>query len=120
MVLFRSKKGTWLALTALALQLVLSFAHVHFAGAFSPHCGAVISGTTIETYKLPIPESADTGDEYCALCASIHLVASTVEPQAPQLAAFFAFRTIEHVEHVAITILAPRRTPFQARAPPPA
>jgi hypothetical protein len=54
MVSFRSKKGTWLALTTLALQLVLSFTHVHFAGAFSPHCGAVISGTTIETYKLPI------------------------------------------------------------------
>jgi hypothetical protein len=91
MVSFQSKIGTWLALTALALQLVLSFAHVHFAGAFSPLGGAVISGATIETYKLPIPEPADTGDEYCALCASIHLVASSVVPQAPQLAAFIAF-----------------------------
>jgi hypothetical protein len=116
MVSFRPK--AWLALTALALQLVLSFTHVHFEGAYGVHYRTAAAGATFEAYKLSVPDPADAGDNYCAICASIYLVASSVLPEAPQLPVVFAFRTIERGDQVAFTILVPRRTLFQSRAPP--
>jgi hypothetical protein len=117
MVSFRSKIGSWLALTALALQLMLSSAHVHLTILHSAEYRTAITGTTVKTYKLPTPEPADSSD-YCAVCASIQLAASTVLPQVPQLPKHFEFGTIQVGGNVALAIVSPRRTAFQSRAPP--
>ncbi len=70
MVRFRSKIGSWLAFTALSLQLMLSSTHVHFAILHGAGYGTATTGTTVKTYRLPTPEPADS-EGYCAICASI-------------------------------------------------
>jgi hypothetical protein len=119
MVQFRSKIGSWLALTALALQLTLSCAHVHLTILHGTNYGTAITGATVNTNQHPTPEPADSCD-YCAICASIQLAASTSLPQVPQLPKRFEFRSIQLAGDIALPILGPRRTAFQSRAPPPA
>jgi hypothetical protein len=116
---FRSKIGSWLALTALALQLTLSSAHVHFTILHGADYGTAIVGATVKTDKLPTPEPADSSD-YCAICASIPLTASTLLPQVPPLPKLFVLRTVYLAGDVALPIFGPSRTAFQSRAPPPA
>jgi hypothetical protein len=117
MIPLRSKIGSWLALAALALQLTLSSAHVHLTILHGAAYGTAITGATVKTHKLPTPEPADSSD-YCAVCASIQLAASTLLPQNPELPKLFEFRTIQLAGDVALPILGPRRTAFQSRAPP--
>lgn len=77
MLSFPPKIGVWLAITALALQLALSFGHVHFFEACSSHCGTAVTGTIAKANKVPAQEPADSNNEYCAVCASIQLADST-------------------------------------------
>jgi len=116
---FRSKIGSWLALTALVLQLTLSSAHMHLTILHGADYGAASTGTTVRTQKLPTPQPADSS-HYCAICASIQLAASTLLPQVPHLPKIFEFQTIQLAGDVALPIRGPRRTAFQSRAPPPA
>ena len=55
-------------------------------------------------YKLATPESTDSANEYCAICASIQLAVGSLLPKALQL--------IEHVGYIALAIPTPRRTPL--------
>jgi hypothetical protein len=117
MIPLRSKIGSWLALAALALQLTLSSAHVHLTILHGADYGTAITGATVKTYELPTPGPVDSSD-YCAICASIQLAASTALPEYPQLPKLFEIRTIQFAGDVALPILGPRRTAFQSRAPP--
>jgi hypothetical protein len=117
----RSNKrfGAWLALAALALQLAVSFGHVHLDGA-PP--AAIVDAAAGAPGSAPPPDQqpGDHAHDYCAICAAIHLAASAFVPPAPQVGAPFASRPIEHVDHVTIAFVSARRAPFQSRAPPSA
>ena len=118
-----SRFGSWLALAALALQLVLSFGHVHLDGIGRASTLGAIAGpaaaATPGSHSLPAQHPSDSGDEYCPICATLYLAANSFLPQAPQLPVPFVCRTIEHVDHAAVAFVAPRRrAPFQSRAPP--
>ena len=71
MLSFQPKIGNWLAPAALALQLALSFAHVHVSGVYGLHHGNEVSGASATIDKLPTPEPADSATDYCVICASI-------------------------------------------------
>ena len=107
-----------LALAALALRLVLSFGHVHLDGVHPASHGTTVAGASTQSQQLPAHQPGSDGDDYCVICATIYLTANSFVPQAPQLPALFGFRLIEHVDRIAIIFVAPRRTPFQSRAPP--
>ena len=114
----RGMLGAGLALCALALQLALSFAHVHLDGVRLHHTTAA-RGAIAQTQQLPGQQPADSGDDdYCAICATIYLAANSLTPQAPQLPVPFVSRPIEHSDRAAVFSIAPRRTAFQSRAPP--
>jgi len=112
--------GGWLALFALALQLTLSFGHIH-AEDFAPAqalstsaAGANHSGAGSSSHNVP-----DHDD--CPICATTYLLATLVMPLPPMVAL--------PLEHVSIVLAdfgsrylapaAPSRL-FQARAPPQA
>ena len=107
--------GTWLALAALALQLVLSFGHVHLDAVSRPPVVGAVAGVP---GAPSLPDQHRGGDDYCSVCAVIQLAANAFVPQAPQLAVPLVSRAIEHVDHVAVIFITSRRTPFQPRAPP--
>jgi hypothetical protein len=112
-----SRFGAWLALAALALQLAVSFGHVHVDGA--PHA-AIVDAASGAPGSAPLSDKqpGNHADDYCAICAVIHLAASAFVPSAPRVEAPFASQPIEHADRFAIAFVSPQRAPFQSRAPP--
>jgi hypothetical protein len=106
-----------LALFALALQIALSFGHVH-PGDFR-HVGSSLAvGGSSSAPAAPAQQPVRDADDYCAICATIHLAATSLLPQAPPLPVPFAARAVEHVNCTAAAFFSARRAPFQSRAPP--
>jgi hypothetical protein len=101
------------------LQLVLSFGHVHLE---SIGTGSVVAGIAASKAPSsphnPAHHPANDADDYCAICATIHLASSSVLPDAPLLPVTLASRTIEHFGHFSFTFISPQRAAFQSRAPP--
>jgi hypothetical protein len=109
--------GSRLALLALTLQIALSFGHVH--PGYSRHAvGGFAAAGSQPAPSAPTQQPANDADDYCAICATIHLAATSLLPQAPQLPLPFAARPIEHDNIVATSSFSTRRAPFQSRAPP--
>ena len=112
--------GALVGLAALALQIVLSFGHVHLAnvrpaGVVATHGAAVAAAT----HQAPAQTPGDD-DDYCAICASIYLVSTSVAAQPPPLPVPLGFSHVEHVTVGDRAIAAPRHVAFRSRAPPAA
>jgi hypothetical protein len=111
--------GTWLAVAAMALQLALSFGHVHLDKLTGDAAIASIAAAKAPSpQQSPSQHPANEADDYCAICAAIHLTSSSFLPDAPLLPVPFASRTIEHFGHFAFVFISPQRAAFQSRAPP--
>ena len=132
---FRSKVGSWLALFALAIQFVVSFAHVHYpvVGACpSSANSAAASGLTCNgspDWARSLPSSGilaggatspakPTGlpVDRCVLCALASAAAPT--PAAPELSLPVAAVWARFDAAVERPLSAVRFGLFQARAPP--
>jgi hypothetical protein len=117
-ILHNRRFGSCLALAALALQIAVSFGHVHLDGVHRAFAPVTVAGSDAQASQLPAPRPGDDGDDYCAICATIYLAANSFLPPAPQLPVPFASRPIEHFDRVAAVFIASRRAAFQSRAPP--
>jgi hypothetical protein len=111
--------GSWLALAAMALQLVLSFGHLHLdkfalgsVAATAAHAKATASKTS------PAQHPANDADDYCAICATIHLTTGSFLPEVPPLPVPFISQAIEHFDHTTSLFIPRPQTAFQSRAPP--
>jgi hypothetical protein len=109
--------GSRLALLSLALQIVLSFGHVHLGDFKHGGRGLAVAGTSSGP-SAPTQQPVSDADNYCAICATIHLAATSLLPQAPQLPAPFAAGPVGHVNFIATRFFSTQRAPFQSRAPP--
>jgi hypothetical protein len=103
----------------MALQLALSFGHLHLdriapASTAPTVAGATSSGHPSSPAQLP----ANDADDYCAICATIHLASTSFLPDTPPLPVPFAAQVVQHFDRVAFIVTTPRRTAFQSRAPP--
>jgi hypothetical protein len=111
--------SSWLALAAITLQLVLSFGHVHLEKLASGLAIASMAASKASSpLQNPIQHPANGADDYCAICATIHLASSSLTPDAPLLPVLFASRTIEHFGNFTFVFISPQRAAFQSRAPP--
>jgi hypothetical protein len=107
----------YLSLATLALQIILSFGHVHL-GAVRASSVTTMAGTAMPApHSLPT-QPGDHGIGYCAICATIYLAANSFVPSVPQLAPPIARQRIEHSDRPAFVFVALWPTPFQSRAPP--
>jgi hypothetical protein len=120
---FRShvRLGARLALFALAVQLAVSFGHVH-AEDFAPSAAAV---TLTASGGQGGPVSDGTShksdiDTVCAICALIQLVQASVPVAAPAVHAPTRFAWITPKPPVEAAAAALQHELFQARAPPSA
>jgi hypothetical protein len=113
--------GSWLAPIALAIQLALSFGHVHLDAVqrTDPAVGAIGLGAH-SAKSLPSQQPGEDGNDYCAICASIYLASNSFIPSAPLLPVPSGSHGVEHFDHGATVFIAPRRLAFQSRAPPQA
>jgi hypothetical protein len=110
------RTGARLALFALTVQIALSFGHIHLGNV--KHASAIASTGGQPSGSTPTQHPVGDADDYCAICATIHLSATSLLPQAPQLPVPFAVRQVEHSNCAAATFFSTRRAPFQSRAPP--
>jgi hypothetical protein len=115
---FRAKlrTGAQLALFALTVQIALSFGHIHLGNV--QHASAIASTGGQPSGSTPTQHPVGDADDYCVICATIHLSATSLLPQEPQLPVPFAVRQVEHSNCAAATFFSTRRAPFQSRAPP--
>ncbi len=111
--------GGWLALAALALQMVVSFGHVHLDAVHPAAPLVATAGAMAQAVQpSPAPQPQNDADDYCAICASIFLAATSFVPQAPQLPVPFGGERVALAFVVAFDVVEPRRVLFQSRAPP--
>jgi hypothetical protein len=113
----RSRWGSYLALFALAFQLVISFGHVHLDGG-APTAGraSIVAKAAVDPAGKQAPAVAD---DHCPFCALIHLAGTLVTadaPTLPQLAVFGRLRLQAAIEFEFAAAL--HHSPLGARAPP--
>jgi hypothetical protein len=118
---FRANRvfGGRLALLALAVQLVLSFGHIHREDIYGPARPTALAQVLAGDHaQQPADHSSKHSDDYCAICATISLLSTSFVAAPPLLPVPVAFHAVEHADRVAIASIALRRAPFQSRAPP--
>jgi hypothetical protein len=103
----------------MALQLFLSFGHIHLAHLVrSSITASVAASDAPSSQQNPAQHPANEADVFCAICATIHLASSSFLPDAPLLLVPFASRTIGHFDYFDFIFVSPQRAAFQSRAPP--
>jgi hypothetical protein len=107
--------GSCAALFALALQLALSFGHLHLDELGVTAVAAQISNAS---HPGKSPGNAPDTDELCAICAVISMSGTLVIPQAPALVFAAASHAAFFTDLAAILVANHERDNFQARAPP--
>lgn len=115
------RHGAVLALIALALQIAVTFGHVHLrALAQNPHTISAQRAALADTKSHAPAQIPADNDDYCAICASIFLASSAFAPAPPQLLVPANYQRVEHCFHAASPLVEPLRLAFRSRAPPTA
>jgi hypothetical protein len=109
--------GSRLALFALAVQLTLSFAHVH---ATDPGRALAVTAAPNGSGNAPSSKSDGPADPGCAICALIQLAATATPSAAPALPSLAATGHIRLVPLDQSLLAGSPRLVFRARAPPAA
>jgi hypothetical protein len=113
------RHGAVLALIALALQVVLTFGHVHLRGLGGSSHRIIARQASLAHPPLQAPGRIPSDDDdYCAICASIFLASSAFAPAPPQLLVPANFQRIEHHFNAAQPLAEQLRLAFRSRAPP--
>ena len=121
---FRSKGFSFVALFALSLQFALSFGHLHLdTGIIGAQHPSKILATHDATESIVALDAAsgdlpEHNDDYCSICAVIHLARSLVLSPAPSLLLLPSYVRAEFTAENEASVAGLNRTSFQARAPP--
>jgi hypothetical protein len=113
------RQGSWLALTALVVNLGLSFGHIHtIDGKVSGRGIAVTSiASTDDGQKQGHPNDSHA-DYLCPICMAATAMASPLASPPPVLAAQFDYITIDRTVVSVVAVAEPPRAAFQSRGPP--
>jgi len=112
--------ATWVALAALLVQIVVSFAHIH-RDDLVPVVPESVPNASRLNPALPneSPSPAPTRDhDFCTICASMALVGSVVLPQPPMVVLATVPCRIGLIERAIILASTDQHRHFQARGPP--
>jgi hypothetical protein len=104
-----------LALFALAIQLAVSFGHVHLDRFGGQRTAAATN--VAHSHGVPPGDVPDT-DDFCAICAVISLSGSLVVPEPPSIIVSTTLSEILVPDRGALLVAKYERAQFQARAPP--
>jgi hypothetical protein len=121
---FTRRCGAYLALAALTLQLVLSFAHLHKHDLAVPRIDRTdIVGVTHARPGLHfaerLPARLTDDDDNCPICFSGFLLSNSPLPDAPSSLNPLQFAEIDCAFNpVSDRMIRPRHAAFRSRAPP--
>jgi hypothetical protein len=122
------RSATWLALAALAAQVVMTFGHIHAERFSTPSAAAAaIAAAGLQAPDKAKgagsptqPNRAPGADGFCAICASIGLLGALVLPAAQKLAPARVIARINEVYSADTNTAGELRLSSPARAPPAA
>jgi hypothetical protein len=117
----RGRSAAGLALFALALQMVLSFGHLHRDDLGLPPLPADRTHVSANTAQPSHPGNSDqqpASDDYCAICASMALVATALPSLPPALTVPETVRPHWPEPALIETVILDVALSFRARAPP--
>ena len=122
------RSAAWLALAALAVQVVVTFGHVHAERFSTPSAGATATAAAglqpsdkARGAGWPTqPHRAPGADSFCAVCASIGLLGALVLPAAQKLVPARVLMRINEVNGADTNTAGELRPSSPARAPPAA
>ncbi len=127
MLWFRTngRYGSWFALFALAIQLVLSFNHVHAPRILWPLSPTLAPAQQADKALPAAPNSAPAKPaklsfDYCGICALINLAGSVVPTAAPALPLPVVVAHAWPRANADFSLTSSTHLLFQARAPPQA
>ena len=120
----RSRLGAYLALFALALQLAVSFGHVHLER-ITPAAGAsALAGAPPSTDDLNAASNPagreHRADDRCPICTLIQLAGALVPAEMPSLPLPTVFGRLRLELAAELDLTASHAALFRARAPPTA
>src|SRR5262249_61244053 len=79
-----SRFASWAAVFALAIQLALSFGHIHLEDFQGP---SSVTARSSQTQPNPSDDNdRGSGHDFCAICAALNLTSSSLLPAAAVLA----------------------------------
>ena len=108
---------TVVALVALAMQLGLSFGHIHL----DDDCAARAHGlhTGLRTLNGDVGGAVHHDPHTCSICLTLAILAASVEPAPPALPPRELLPVAQADEPLAVRAIGRARLGFAARAPPP-
>jgi len=117
---FRShiRLGGRLALFALAIQLVLSFGHIHVDKSLLSSASAASVTQQAGRDGAPSSPKHHGADDFCAICATINLLASSALPQTAGVALPVAVPTAWPHDFANAFVPFDSYLPVRARGPP--
>jgi hypothetical protein len=117
---FRAKvrQGSWLALFALAINLALSFGHVHAVPGHSDAGLVVQAAAALSGNGGQSQDNDRHPDDLCPICMAAAALHSAMASTPPALPIEFASTSVEHAIATRVAIIEPRRAGFNSRGPP--
>ncbi|SRR6266436_6090651 len=115
------RRGSWLALIALAVNLGLSFGHIHaIDGKRAGHRLASLVATVASTDGGQTQGRHDDSqaDDLCPICMAATAIGNVVASTPPALPQQFAEASIDHTIGSDLAVPKPPRAAFQSRGPP--
>jgi hypothetical protein len=111
--------GSWLALIALAINIALSFGHVHAIGGHRSERDLIVASIPSSDSRQT-PDHSDDGkaDDLCPICMAAAAMGTALASTPPALPVEFADAAIDHAIEHAVAIPPTRRAAFQSRGPP--
>jgi len=117
--------GSWCALLAVAIQIIVSFGHAHRIDGFRqgglvPHAALRIHGQAALDPGDQTPKPIGLALDYCAICVVIKMGAATMPAEAPASGVPVVVSQIQFSSHADAATWTFGHLLFQARAPPSA
>jgi hypothetical protein len=110
------RQGSWLALIALALNLALSFGHIHAIGG-GQHNGLVAAVAPSDDGQTGHHDGG-LADDCCPICMGASAIAKALASAPPALAHPSAFTLVDSTAPPVVAFFESARAAFQSRAPP--
>jgi hypothetical protein len=114
------RQGTWLALIALAMNLGLSFGHIHAIDGRSGRGMAAVTASIAladDGGKQGNPNDSHA-DYLCPICMAATAMATALTSTSPALPLDFDYRPVDRGIEPVLAVIDPPRAAFQPRGPP--
>jgi hypothetical protein len=111
------RQGSWLALIALAINLGLSFGHIHAIEGQASGPGIATVAASIASPDQGHPDRGHA-DYLCPICMAATAMASALASAPPALPLEFANVTIDRAIAPVFALVEPPPAAFQSRGPP--